>query len=240
MKHSAVVTHGQSIATRARYSLGMPRSLVSVVVGALFAGCAAQLVRAQTNSQTSDYSDYEFSGGFGKWTRDISNNAVSVRLWYPLANDQGIALFSGFTTIREFSLKVPSRYNMGISAAGIASLTPLTNLTKLSVACAGSLRPGVVEAICRLKQLRELQLYAAHPPPQEYACLTNLQNLTTLSIIYNTNFCDRELSILTNLTNLRSLTLRDDGFSEEGVRVLAGMTSLTNKDVQVWRRSTKR
>lgn len=109
----------------------------------------------------------------------------------------------------------------------------MTNLTSMNIACGGLLKAGVFEEICKMKEVRELGLVAAYPPASEYFGLTNLHNMVELRVAYCTNFGDREVSMLTNLINLRSLTLYADGFSSEGTNVLRSMTGLTNVAVRV-------
>jgi hypothetical protein len=47
-------------------------------------------------------------------------------------------------------------------------------------------------------------------------------------VSYCPNFGDEQLSLVTNLTNLRSLELKADALSSEATNLLAGMRTLTN------------
>ena len=86
-----------------------------------------------------------------------------------------------------------------------------------------------------MKELRQLGLVAAYPPAGEYFGLTNLHNLVELRVAHCTNFGDSEVSLLTNLPALKSLTLYSDGISREGTNVLRNMIGLTNVVVKVGR-----
>jgi len=88
-------------------------------------------------------------------------------------------------------------------------------------------------AFSRLTRLSTLCLVAAPQEKQNYAALTNLQNLVALHVSYDTNFGDAELSMLTNLPKLQSLDLFWDGVTRNGTNVLLSrMSSLTNAMVQ--------
>ena len=115
-----------------------------------------------------------------------------------------------------------------LTGSGIASLGGLTNLTILRFFYTGKLSSGVLEQVCTLKHLRVLSLMASLPPKGEYVCLKNLQSLSELHLLCCTNFGDQELKQLSNLTNLSSLELKYDGFSEQGTNVLRQMHNLTN------------
>ena len=168
----------------------------------------------------------------GSWERDAKGDVVSLTLSSLLANDAGLDLFSKFGSVQKLRLQT-SRLSPELTRQGISSLVRMTNLTSINIACGGLLKAGVFEEICKMKEIRELGLVAAYPPASEYIGLTNLHNLVELRVGYCTNFGDSELSLLTNLPALKSLTLYADGFSSEGTNVLRNMTGLTNVAVRV-------
>lgn len=117
-------------------------------------------------------------------------------------------------------------------------LGKLTNLVTLRVACVApkpALKNGVFEEICNLTGLKTLSLVAAYPERSEYVALTNLQTLAELNVSYATNFGDAELCLLTNLVNLRKLSISADAVSREGTNVLSRMQRLTNATVRLSR-----
>jgi hypothetical protein len=121
---------------------------------------------------------------------------------------------------------------MNITKEGASRLRGMTNLESIGMACGGSLKPGVFSEICQMRGLRKLNLISARPPAaEEYSAVTNLQNLTEFSVSYCQNFGDRELCLLTNLPNLKSLKINYSGITPEGMRFLHQMTSLTNVNV---------
>jgi hypothetical protein len=106
----------------------------------------------------------------------------------------------------------------------------------LRVACLGLkplLKEGVLEEICNLRRLKSLTLMAAYPERSEYVALTNLQDLAELNLSCATNFGDTEFCSLTNLVNLRSLSIYGDAVSREGTNVLSRMRRLTNATVRI-------
>jgi hypothetical protein len=170
----------------------------------------------------------------GSWERDAKGDVVSLTLTSLLANDAGLDLFSKFGSVQKLRLQT-SRLSPELTRQGISSLVRMTNLTSINIVCGGLLKAGVFEEICKMKELRELGLVAAYPPAREYFGLTNLHNLVELRVGYCTNFGDRELSLLTNLPALKSLTLYADGLSSESTNVLHSMTGLTNASVKLHR-----
>jgi hypothetical protein len=114
----------------------------------------------------------------------------------------------------------------------------MTNLSALRIACL-AFEPDknlqFLEDVSQLKQLRSLYLVCASQKKQEYFALTNLQNLTTLLVAYDTNFGNAELSLLTNLPNLKRVDLYADGVTPQGTNVLSQMPGLTNVTIRAWR-----
>jgi hypothetical protein len=53
------------------------------------------------------------------------------------------------------------------------------------------------------------------------AAITNLQNLAELRVSYATNVGNAELSLLTNMVNLKGLAISYDAVSREGTNVLS-------------------
>lgn len=158
--------------------------------------------------------------------RDPSGNVVSLTLRQGWANDYNLTLISGLNSLQRLVLVLSRRAEP--TEHGLASLGTLTNLVSLHLSCSGPLQAGFFRAACTLKRLRCLDLYAACPPAAEYKSLTNLQLLAELRVSYCPNFGDEQLSLVTNLTNLRSLELKADALSSEATNLLAGMRTLTN------------
>jgi hypothetical protein len=161
--------------------------------------------------------------------RDKNGEIVSLSLEQSLANDERIEIASKIHSLRELQLGYPK----DITKEGISHLVGMTNLSSMSLWCVRELKPGVFEEICKIQGLRKLSLSAVHPPAGEYAAITNLQLLTVLHIGLGdgTNFGDHQLSLLTNLHNLKSLDLGYSGITFEGMKILHQMTGLTNVNV---------
>jgi hypothetical protein len=163
--------------------------------------------------------------------RDTNGNVVTLLLDSHLADDQGIEAASKIHSLRELRIQ-PSAVDKIPTKAAISHLLGMTNLESLGLGCGGTLNPGVFAEICQIRGLRKLSLVSTRPPAEEtYSAITNLQNLTAFSISYCPNFGDRELCLLTNLHNLRSLDIYRSGITSEGMKVLRQMNDLTNVKV---------
>jgi hypothetical protein len=163
--------------------------------------------------------------------RDSDGNVISVFLRGGLANDENVQAIARLKSIR--TLRMQGRAQAGeLTAKGIAPLAQLTNMTVLSIACIGELTPGVFREVCTLRGLNALQLTATYAPPSEYACITNLPNLSSLYVSYCTNFGDGELASLTNLPQLKDLTLDSIAVSKRATNILNQMKRLTN--ITIW------
>jgi len=162
---------------------------------------------------------------FGATERDARGWPASLTLVGVHAEDRNLILASRLTSLR--NLVVHGR-NAGTACTrnGAASLQALTNLTSVKLLCTGSLQPGVFQEVCRLGNLRELQLTAAMPPSDEYLCLSNLHGLRRLGIANCTNFGDAAIGVLTNLTELEAFELVNNAVSDRGTNVLKGLSHL--------------
>jgi hypothetical protein len=173
----------------------------------------------------------------GDVERDESGNVVSVVLRWTNANNRALFLVSALDSLQELTIAGRGRPETGEwTREGISYLGKLTNLVTLRVACLGLkplLKDGVLEEICNLRRLKSLSLMAAYPERSEYVALTNLQDLAELNLSYATNFGDAEFCSLTNLVNLRSLSIYGDAVSREGTNVLSRMRRLTNATVRI-------
>jgi hypothetical protein len=158
--------------------------------------------------------------------KDPAGDIISVVLRQGRANDHNLALVSTLGSVRRLALG-PTRTAQP-SPVGSESLTNLTNLVSLHVACSGSLPKGVFPAMCALKQLRDLNLCFACPPLGEYRAITNLQNLTELHVTYCTNFTDAQLALLASLPHLSTVELKYNALSSHATNILSGMGALTN------------
>ena len=166
--------------------------------------------------------------------RDSVGDVVSVVLRQGRATDDNLSLISTLDSLRRIALEPARRAKP--TQQGIETLSRLTNLVSLQLACCGALPDGVFNATCGLKRLRCLNLCAAYPPASEYYSITNLQDLAELHVTYCTNFGDSQLTVITNLPNLRSIELRADALSGHATNILSGMRTLTNVVTKVsWR-----
>jgi hypothetical protein len=164
--------------------------------------------------------------------QDALGNVVFLALRGTNASDQNLSTAGTLPSIRE--LVIQGRGRRGTpswTTDGISQLRKLPRLEKLRILCV-SLEPAleteVFQEICHLQGLRSLMLVAASPKQSDFAYLTNLQNLVELHINYATNFGDPELSLLTNLPNLKHVGFACDAISRDGTNVFDGMPGLTN------------
>jgi len=161
---------------------------------------------------------------------DLETNStgriLSVTLRQDLATDDTLTLITNLGSLRRLVIMPNRRGNL--TTRGISALSSLTNLVSLHLSCSGNLPEGVFREICNLTQIRCLALYGARPPESEYSGITNLQNLVQLNVTYCTNFGDRQLSLITNLPNLRSIEVWADALSAHATNLLARMNTLTN------------
>ena len=137
---------------------------------------------------------------------DTNGQPVSVKLWSSNANDADLSTISDAGSIKTLYLQTGA-HAKNITREGLVSLRKLTNLTELHLACMIDMPPGMFGEICQLKNLRILSLVAEMPPPNEYTNLARLKNLEQLHISYATNFSPQEALVLTNLTNLKDLSI---------------------------------
>jgi len=148
-----------------------------------------------------------------------------------LLTDLTLGLISQMPTIRDLVFQGGTMQDK-ISADGISQLSALTNLDSLHIGCFGKMKPGLFAEICKLKQLRSLALDISMPPPVEYAYITNLDNLEVLKVNGCTNFNNDAAYAITNLTKLKTLTLRFDGVSSNVKSSFQLMTNLTLIDIR--------
>ena len=167
--------------------------------------------------------------------KDREGLVIGLALHSTNANDQNLSLVSTLQSLNELTIQgrgwpASNRWTL----EGISSLERMTNLTTLRILCQSvpELNVQFLPAFSRLTRLSTLYLVAAPQEKQNYAALTNLQNLVALHVSYDTNFGDAELSMLTNLPKLQSLDLFWDGVTRNGTNALSRMSSLTNATVR--------
>ena len=160
---------------------------------------------------------------------DKSRNVVAVTLRYGFATDSNLHLLSSISTLRQLWLQPTSKDELSVQ--GIIDLRGLTNLASLNLSCTTALPKGVFCGVCDLKQLTRLELVAACPPHDEYSCITNLETLAELRVTYCTNFDDVAFSYVTNLSNLKRLTVYGAAVSKESTNLLRKL-KLTNAVVK--------
>lgn len=179
----------------------------------------------------------EIEEGPGDLVRDDKGKVISLALRPANVNDRALFLVSRIGSLQELVIQGRGKPETGEwTREGVASLGKLTNLTSLRVVCVAplpALKEGVFEEICMLRGLRSLSLVAACPERSEYGALSNLKNLTELQVSYATNFGDAELCLVTNLVNLKSLTISFDAVSRGGTNVLSRMRHLTNAIIRL-------
>jgi hypothetical protein len=140
-------------------------------------------------------------------------------------------LIGEFKSITNLNLNgLTTTNSQTLTPAGVDQLSALPNLAKLSLVCfqERGLNPGVLESVSRLRQVRDLQLYYANAPPAEYASLSKMSNLTSLSVQNGVTFGNHELLALTNLPGLARLELIDTGVKSEATNVLVAVGTLTS------------
>ena len=171
----------------------------------------------------------------GDVERDGNGDVISVALRWTNSNNRALFLVSTLGSLQQLAILgrgIPDEWTQ----EGISCLGKLTNLVTLRVACVApkpALKAGTFQEICNLRGLKSLSLVAACPERSEYVALTNLQGLAELNVSYATNFGDAELCLLTNLVNLRNLSICYDAVSRQGTNVLSRMQRLTNATVRI-------
>jgi hypothetical protein len=167
--------------------------------------------------------------------KDGQGQVVSLALRSRNATDQNLSLVSTLSRLQELTITGRGWPSNRWTLDGLSQLKRMTNLSTLGIGCLSpqpDKNPQFLHEVSRLQQLRSLSLVCASQETQEYSALTNLQNLTTLHISYDTNFGNAELSLLTNLPSLKSIDLYGASVTPKGTNVLSQMPGLTN--VTVW------
>jgi hypothetical protein len=162
--------------------------------------------------------------------KDSQGHVVSLALGSRNTSDQSLSLVSTLSRLQELTIRGRGWPSNQWTLDGLAQLKRLTNLSTLRIACL-AVEPNMnlqfLHEVSRLDQLRSLYLVCASQKTHEYFALTNLQNLTTLFVSYDTNFGNAELSLLTNLPNLKHIDLYGDAVTSQGTNVLSQMRGLT-------------
>jgi hypothetical protein len=168
--------------------------------------------------------------------KDGEGRVVFLALRSTNATDKNLSLVSTLQSLQELTIQgrgwpASNRWSL----EGISYLEKLTNLTTLRILCQAvppEINVQFLPEVSRLTKLRNLYLVAAPQEKQNYTSLTNLQNLVALHVSYDTNFGDAELSLLTNMPNLRNVDLFWNAVTPEGTNVLSRMSVLTNGTVR--------
>ena len=175
----------------------------------------------KTNTAVAALIDKLTQQKFTGLERSKNGEIVSVSLTAAYVNDQNLNLLSNIGSIQTLALQVRPNAS-DFTKDGIISIARLTNLVSIDIECGGELNHGIVNAIARLQRLQKVSLVSAYPRPDEYTSLTNLHGLVELNIIHCPTFGDRELSLVTNLTQLKILTLVGDSVTSTGATILRG------------------
>ncbi len=162
---------------------------------------------------------------------NTNGQVKSLTLSWNQTSAENIDCVSQITSIRDLSLQVRSR---DFTRPVAESVSHMTNLLDLRLACGFRLQPDVINEISKLKGLRCLKLYYSQPTTGEYASLTNLHNLESIQLVNCTNFTDVELRLLTNFPKLTNLEIKYCGITPAGTNMLSCLTNLTQLGV-FWR-----
>ena len=157
--------------------------------------------------------------------RDTNGQLRSLTLSWNETSAENIDCVSRFESIRNLNLQV--RRNE-FTRPVAESVSHMTNLVELQLACGFDLQPGVIEEVSKLNGLRTLKLYYSRSPKNEYASLTNLHQLELLQFASCTNFADVELSLMTNFPKLTNLEILGSSVSLGATNVLSALTNLTH------------
>jgi hypothetical protein len=157
-------------------------------------------------------------------SRNSQGEIISLELWGERATDLSLVMASRVVSLG--SLTVGGSQATNCTAVGASALRSFTNLATVKLLCAGNLKPGFFKEICQLQRLRKVQITQASPPVEEYACMAKLYQLEELGIAHCTNFGNAQLTVITNLTNLKSLELVANSVTPDGTNVLGTMRGL--------------
>lgn len=164
-------------------------------------------------------------------TRDTNGLLIGLSIPSKYNDDRSLQLISEVESLRRLKINgTPSVHAPALTPVGIAYLERMSNLVSLEFACfqREGLNVGILTSASRLRQLREFYLYFSEAPSGEYNAITNMVNLTHLKVVWCSNFGDRELQLVTNLTSLTTLVLVDTGVSPRGTNVIKNSPSITN------------
>jgi len=161
-------------------------------------------------------------------TRDSGGALTELHISHKFKTDQSFRLISQIRSITNLVIawsNVPET----LTPTGIGYLGGMSNLANLRFVChAKGLSPGILESVSRLSKLRELWLYYADAPAEDYAFLKNMTNLTSLKLDACRHFGNQELQVVTNLTSLTNFVLRYTQVTESGTNILRHLPSLTH------------
>jgi hypothetical protein len=163
--------------------------------------------------------------------KDGKGRVISLALHSADANNQNLSLVSTVSSLQELSIFGRGWPSNRWTLEGLAHLKKLTNLVMLRIACLATEPDSnlqFLDEVSHLNGLRSLYLVCASQNTRQYSALTNLQNLTTLLVSYDTNFGNAELSLLTNLPHLKRVDLHAVAVTPQGTNVLSRIESLTN------------
>jgi len=159
--------------------------------------------------------------------RDVTGNVVSLNVYRSAVNDENLHLISGLQSILALHLQCPAQ---NLTKEGIRFIGNLTNLESLTLACMGQLKGGVFEEISKLQSLHRLTLSQTCPPVEEFPSIVRLK-LIELAVDHCESFSDKQLTVLTNVTTLKSIELVWTSVSPTGTNILSCFPAMTNARV---------
>jgi hypothetical protein len=164
-------------------------------------------------------------------TRDTNGVLIGLSIPSKYNDDRSLRLISEIQSIRRLRiLGTPSAHASPLTPVGIEHLQRMGNLVSLEFACfqKSGLNVGVLRSASSISQLQEFQLYFSEAPPDDYVFLSNMVKLTSLSLDSCSNFGDKQLQTVTNLTRLTQLILINTDVTSNGTNILKQLPSLTN------------
>jgi hypothetical protein len=200
-------------------------------LGLCFVGCIAFSLMV-VGEESNGYRLQELLAKIAAtWDENVARNArgevVSLRLSGVFSAETNLTLLTSLASLTNVTLKYSRE--TPLTAKAVASLSAIPNLTSVQLACFfGRLEPGVFTQLCNIKNLSALTLYGTHPTQEEFCAITNLQNLTSFTVDFSTNFGKQELSLLTALPRLNSLVVGFTTVKNTDTNILKSCLSLTN------------
>jgi internalin A len=149
-------------------------------------------------------------------------------------SDEGMKHIAKLTKLKRLSIFRASQ----LTDKGMTELASLESLTDLNLGCRVSI--SGLKSLNKLKKLKRLHLRDVHQDNSilDISGLTKLERLRLSlsyerkgkSVIYE-SFQDEDLTCLSKLTRLETLTLAGAGINNEGIRNISGLTNLIHLNI---------